>query len=114
MIADAIGAGSACRVRVEGADWEAVAAELDDLGCALLPPLLTAADARHLIKLYDRDEAFRSTVTMERHQLRRGRVPLPGRAPPRAGRRAAPRAIPTPAAGGPRVVHQARTTHALA
>ena len=82
MIADAIGAGPAYRVRVEGADWEAVAAELDDLGCALLPPLLTSADARHLIKLYDRDEAFRSTVTMERHQFGAGEyrylaAPLP-------------------------------------
>ena len=82
MTADAIEAGPAYRVRVEGADWEAVAAELDDLGCALLPRLLTAADARDLIKLYDRDEAFRSTVTMERHQFGAGEyrylaAPLP-------------------------------------
>ena len=46
------------------------------------PALLTAADARHLIKLYDRDEAFRSTVTMERHQFGAGEyrylaAPLP-------------------------------------
>ena len=78
------------------------------------PRLLTAADARDLIKLYDRDEAFRSTVTMERHQFGAGEyrylaAPLPE--PVDELRHAL---IPTPAAGGPRVVHQARTTHALA
>ena len=72
----------AYRLRVDDADWEAVAAELDDLGCALLPQLLAAADARDLIKLYDKDEAFRSTVTMERHQFGAGEyrylaAPLP-------------------------------------
>ena len=82
MTANAIGTGPAYRLRVDDADWEAVAAELDDLGCALLPRLLAAADARDLIKLYDRDEAFRSTVTMERHQFGAGEyrylaAPLP-------------------------------------
>ena len=55
------------RRRVDSADWAAVAAELADLGCSLLPRLLTVADARHLIELYTCDEAFRSTVTMSRH-----------------------------------------------
>lgn len=82
MTANAIGTGPAYRLRVDDADWEAVAAELDDLGCALLPRLLAAADARDLIKLYDKDEAFRSTVTMERHQFGAGEyrylaAPLP-------------------------------------
>ncbi|HEX4863010.1 MAG TPA: 2OG-Fe(II) oxygenase [Acidimicrobiales bacterium] len=63
------GAGTASeyRRRVDGADWAAVAAELAELGCALLPRLLTVADARRLIKLYTCDEAFRSTVNMRRH-----------------------------------------------
>ena len=83
MTTSAIGTGPAAyRIRVDGADWEATATELDELGCALLPRLLTAADARGLIKLYDRDEAFRSTVTMERHQFGAGEyrylaAPLP-------------------------------------
>jgi hypothetical protein len=82
MTANAVGPGPAYRMRADGADWGAVAAELDDLGCALLPRLVTAADARDLIKLYDRDDAFRSTVTMERHQFGSGEyrylaAPLP-------------------------------------
>lgn len=54
---------------MDDADWAEVAAELADLGCALLPRLLTVSDARALIKLYDRDDAFRSTVTMSRHRF---------------------------------------------
>jgi hypothetical protein len=82
MTAQATAAASAYRRRIDGADWEAVAAQLDDLGCALLPRLLTAADARELIELYDRDEAFRSTVVMGRHRFGEGEyrylaAPLP-------------------------------------
>jgi len=58
--------------RVDGADWAAITAELDDLGCALTPRLLTAADAATLIQLYNRDDAFRSTVTMGRHRFGEG------------------------------------------
>lgn len=58
--------------RVDGAVWGAASEELDDTGCALLPRLLTASDARELIKLYDRDEAFRSTIVMGRHRFGEG------------------------------------------
>jgi hypothetical protein len=58
---------TAYRRRVDASDWAEIAAELADLGCALLPRLLTVADAHELINLYERDEAFRSTVTMRRH-----------------------------------------------
>ncbi len=73
---------SAYRRRADGADWASVGAELDDLGCALLPRLLTSCDARKLIELYDRDEAFRSTVIMGRHGFGQGEyrylvAPLP-------------------------------------
>jgi uncharacterized protein len=82
MTAHASGAASAFQRRVDGADWEAVTAELDDLGCAILPRLLTEAEARELITLYDRDEAFRSTVIMGRHRFGEGEyrylaAPLP-------------------------------------
>jgi len=60
------------RRRVDGADWTAITAELDELGCALTPRLLTAADAATLIRLYDHDDAFRSTVTMGRHRFGEG------------------------------------------
>jgi hypothetical protein len=68
----AAGTASAYRRRVDGADWRTVATELDDLGCALTPRLLTAADAAHLKALYDRDEAFRSTVVMGQHRFGEG------------------------------------------
>ena len=65
-------APSAYQRRVDGADWSAIAAEVDELGCALTPQLLTAADTARLIRLYDRDEAFRSTVHMGRHRFGAG------------------------------------------
>ena len=82
MTANASGTASAYRRRVDGADWAGVAAELDDLGCAVLPSLLTSSDADELIGLYDRHEAFRSTVTMGRHGFGEGEyryfaAPLP-------------------------------------
>ena len=82
MTGAATDTGSAYRRRVDDTDWAAVAAELADLGCALLPRLLTVSDARKLIKLYDRDDAFRSTVTMRRHGFGEGEyrylaAPLP-------------------------------------
>jgi uncharacterized protein len=58
--------------RVEGADWQVIAAELDELGGALLPQLLSAADTARLIRLYDQGDAFRSTVDMARHRFGRG------------------------------------------
>jgi hypothetical protein len=63
---------AAYRRRVDGADWAAITAELDELGGALTPRLLTAADAAALVRLYDRDDAFRSTVTMGRHRFGEG------------------------------------------
>jgi hypothetical protein len=67
-----IEAPSAYRGRVDGADWKAIAGELDELGCALTPQLLTAADMARLVRVYDRDEAFRSTVHMGRHRFGEG------------------------------------------
>lgn len=72
MTAQATGAPYAYQRRVDAADWGVVTAELDVLGCALLPRLLTEADARELIELYGRDEAFRSTVVMERYRFGQG------------------------------------------
>ncbi len=82
MTGPAIACSSAYGRRVDGANWTEIAAELAELGCALLPHLLTAADARELINLYDRDEACRATVTMGRHGFGKGEyrylaAPLP-------------------------------------
>jgi uncharacterized protein len=72
MTAPSTTAASACQRRADAADWAAITAGLDDLGCALTPRLLTAADASELIGLYGRDEAFRSTITMGRHRFGEG------------------------------------------
>jgi hypothetical protein len=72
MTSPTTSAASAYQRRVDAADWAAITAGLDDLGCALTPRLLTAADAGKLIGLYDRDEAFRSTITMGRHRFGAG------------------------------------------
>jgi hypothetical protein len=56
---------------VAGADWATVAAELDTFGGALLPELVTPAEADALRALYDGD-GFRSTVDMARHRYGSG------------------------------------------
>jgi uncharacterized protein len=50
--------------RVDGADWEAIAAAVDDFGGALLPRLLTPAETRRLRNLYTEDRLFRATIEM--------------------------------------------------
>jgi uncharacterized protein len=58
--------------RVDSADWTAVTAEVNDVGCALTPRLLTAAECARIAGLYDRGELFRSTVEMARYRFGEG------------------------------------------
>ncbi|MGW1884575.1 2OG-Fe(II) oxygenase [Streptomyces sp. NPDC001970] len=58
--------------RAAGADWAAVAAELDAHGCAGTPRLLTSAECRGIAGLYDDEERFRTTVDMARHRFGSG------------------------------------------
>lgn len=58
--------------RVDAADWDAVTTAIDDHGGALLPRLLTRAEAMKLRKLYGRDELFRKTIDMQRHRYGSG------------------------------------------
>jgi hypothetical protein len=60
------------RQRVDSGDWDAIRAELDSHGGALLPRLLTAGEARQLRGLYDQPARFRSTVNMSRHRFGEG------------------------------------------
>ena len=67
---------------VEAADWEEIAAELNEYGGALLPQLLTADECTALRELYAQDEKFRSTVNMGRYRFGEGeyryfRTPYP-------------------------------------
>jgi hypothetical protein len=63
-------------------DWPRVARELDEVGWSRLPGLLTHGECARLVRLYDRDAPFRSTVDMERYRFGRGQYryfayPLP-------------------------------------
>ena len=58
--------------RVADADWSAVAAEVDEYGCALLPRLLTDAECAAVAALYDEPERFRATISMARHRFGQG------------------------------------------
>jgi len=58
--------------RVAEADWDAVTAKVNDLGCALLPQLLTPAEAAGLARLYDEVGRFRTTIDMARHRFGQG------------------------------------------
>jgi len=58
--------------RAERIDWERVAADLDEHGCARTGKLLTAPECRALAALYDHDGAFRSRVVMARHGFGQG------------------------------------------
>lgn len=91
------------RRRVAGTDWAALAAELDDVGCAATGPLLTPAECAGLAGLYDRPDLFRTTVDLARHRFGSGTYryfthDLPA---PVAALRGAlyPRLLPSPATG---------------
>lgn len=58
--------------RVDAADWDAVVAEMNDVGGALLPRLLTAAECAEMRDLYHHGELFRTTVDMGRHRYGQG------------------------------------------
>jgi uncharacterized protein len=58
--------------RVDSADWTAVTAGVNDVGCALTSRLLTAAECAQVAGLYDRGELFRSTVEMARYRFGEG------------------------------------------
>ncbi|GIH14931.1 2OG-Fe(II) oxygenase [Rugosimonospora africana] len=60
------------RSRVDSGDWEAITAEVNEYGGALLPQLLTVEETVRIRQLYDRDALFRSTVNMGRHRFGEG------------------------------------------
>lgn len=69
------------RQRVDELDWEALEAQLDELGYAVTTPLLAAEECADLAGLFDSGR-FRSTIDMGRHRFGDGRYryfdhPLP-------------------------------------
>ncbi|WP_462188660.1 MULTISPECIES: 2OG-Fe(II) oxygenase [unclassified Frankia] len=56
----------------DNVDWAPIGAELDVVGCALTPGILTPAQCHALAELYDETRHFRSTVDMARHRFGSG------------------------------------------
>jgi uncharacterized protein len=68
--------------RVAGYDWDAIGAELNAYGCAVLPNLLTTTECRGIAALYPAEKHFRSHIHMARHGFGKGeyryfKYPLP-------------------------------------
>jgi uncharacterized protein len=68
--------------RVAAYDWQALAGELDNYGCAVLPKLLSSDECRLVAGLYSDERHFRSHVHMARHGFGKGeyryfKYPLP-------------------------------------
>jgi uncharacterized protein len=60
------------RNRVDSGDWDAITAEVNDFGGALLPRLLTDAEVDAIKGLYPDDGLFRSTIDMSRYRFGAG------------------------------------------
>jgi len=58
--------------RVDKLDWAAISGVLDDVGCSLTGPVLTAPECRTLTGLYSDDGVFRSTIDMARRRFGQG------------------------------------------
>jgi uncharacterized protein len=63
---------SAAAERVGRADWDRITAEVNSLGCALTPQLMTPDECEAVAKLYDSDGNFRSTIDMARYRFGQG------------------------------------------
>jgi uncharacterized protein len=68
--------------RVDSYNWTALISELDQVGAAVLPQLLSPEECRAIAALYPHEEHFRSHIVMARHGFGKGeyryfRYPLP-------------------------------------
>ncbi len=63
---------SACHQHVDAADWDAAAAEINEVGGALLPELMTPAECAAVLDLYRDDGLFRATIDMSRYRYGQG------------------------------------------
>jgi uncharacterized protein len=60
------------QIRVDTGDWDAITAEVNDFGGALLPRLVTKTEAARIRALYPDDELFRATIDMRRYRFGEG------------------------------------------
>jgi hypothetical protein len=68
--------------RVDGLRWPDITGSLDEIGVGPTGSVLTAAECRSLVDVYDDDARFRSTIDMARHRFGEGQYryfdhPLP-------------------------------------
>lgn len=73
---------ASAEARVTAYDWQALAGELGDHGCAVLRNLLPAEECRAIAALYPDERLFRSHIRMARHGFGKGeyryfKYPLP-------------------------------------
>jgi hypothetical protein len=69
------GGGTDCtaiKARVDSIDWTKIRTDLDTQGWAVVPKLLTQAEADSIAGLYPQEEGVRSHVVMARHGFGRG------------------------------------------
>jgi hypothetical protein len=79
---DSRAAAPSIEARLAALDWRRIAASLDAEGCAHIGAVLSPAECRSLIAMYDDDARFRSRIVMTRHGFGRGEykyfaAPLP-------------------------------------
>jgi hypothetical protein len=75
-------AATSAEARVAAYDWQALAGELGNYGCAVLPKLLSAEECHTIAELYPDESHFRSRIHMARHGFGKGeyryfKYPLP-------------------------------------
>ena len=75
-------AATSPEARVVAYDWQALASELDNYGCAVLPKLFSSEECRTVASLYRDESHFRSHIRMVRHGFGKGeyryfKYPLP-------------------------------------
>jgi hypothetical protein len=63
---------STVRQRVDAADWDAATADMNDVGGALLPRLITPTECAAVLDLYPDDGLFRATIDMNRYRYGQG------------------------------------------
>jgi uncharacterized protein len=68
--------------RVSVFDWQAIGSQLGGVGYAKTGPLLSSVECESLVRLFAREESFRSHIVMERYRFGKGdykyfRYPLP-------------------------------------
>ena len=58
--------------RIAALDWQGVATNLDDYGCAKGEAVLSPQECASLVETYAEEERFRSRIVMARHGFGRG------------------------------------------